>query len=279
MARLAVNPKTSSSSLARQTRYYRLLNHNIQRWWHLCLVLICCNVLSVKADTIYVAVASNFASTARVIASEFESATGHEVRLSFGSSGKLYAQIIHGAPFSVFLSADQAKPEALERAGLVAARQTYAIGHLVIWIPQPTVGSWQSQLADPNLGKIAMANPRLAPYGAAALQTLNHLQLETTRERWITGENIAQTFQFVSSGNAAAGFIAQSQLPAAGVLKGLVAVIPAHLHDPIRQDAVLLGDERRKPAAQAFYEFLLGPASQQLIKADGYGLVLTEDSN
>lgn len=243
------------------------------------LVVLCGGVTNVKAETVYVAVASNFARTAKVIAAEFEANTGHEVRLSYGSSGKLYAQIIHGAPFSVFLSADRAKPDALENAGLSVARQTYAIGHLMIWIPQPSGDNWQAQIADPKGGKIAMANPRLAPYGTAALQALQNLGLENTQSRWITGENIAQTFQFVSSGNAAAGFIAQSQLPGQDRLKGLVEQVPAELHEPIRQDMVLLKKSQDQPAARAFYEFLTSADARHLIAADGYQLPLVDDGN
>lgn len=223
-------------------------------------------------DPIFVAVASNFAHTARAITKSFEAETGYQARLSFGSSGKLYAQIVHGAPFSVFLSADTEKPAALANSDMVAARATYAMGRLMIWIPEPGQQDWPAQLADPTLGKIALANPRLAPYGEAASQTLQHLNLLTTRNRWITGENIAQTFQFVDTGNAGAGFIARSQMQSGAPLKGLVEVVPATWHDPIRQDAVLLKKSRDNPAAIAFYEFLTGPIARRLIEQDGYTL-------
>jgi molybdate transport system substrate-binding protein len=239
------------------------------RRWLIGLILSSMAQLAL-ADHAHIAVASNFAATAKTLATQFESDTPHSLSLSFGSSGKLYAQIINGAPFSVFLSADQAKPEALEASGRALERRTYARGRLVIWIRQPDSNDWQQQLRRAELGKIAFANPRLAPYGAAAQQVLERLALNDTRNRWITGENIAQTFQFVTSGNAGAGFIAYSQKPAISDEGDLIQLVPAELHAPIDQDVVLLDTSNRNQAARAFYQFLQTPAAQAMIEADGY---------
>lgn len=222
------------------------------------------------AAEVYVGVASNFSSTARQIAAKFNEETKHTAHLSFGSSGKLFAQIRQGAPFSLFLSADTAKPEALAALDMVAERRTYAVGKLVLWIPDPTDQPWQSQLLDQAIGKIAMANPRLAPYGHAARQVLENTGLETTADRWITGENIAQTFQFVSSGNAGAGFIAKSQIGAIGSSHVLVLELPTNLYDPIEQDVVLLKSGMQNAAAKDFYDFLASSEVISMIESAGY---------
>lgn len=236
----------------------------------LCGFVLCSFAQAALAETTHIAVASNFAATAKLLQAKFEAQTSHRLSLSLGSSGKLYAQIVNGAPFGVFLSADQAKPAALEDAGRVLKRRTYARGRLMVWIRQPDERPWQEQLRRAELGKIALANPRLAPYGTAAQQVLEGLALNDTRSRWITGENIAQTFQFVSSGNAGAGFIAASQKQAITEKGGLIALVPEELHGPINQDVVLLKSKRLNQAARDFYQFLQSQEAQALIEADGY---------
>ncbi|MGK0341605.1 MAG: molybdate transport system substrate-binding protein [Candidatus Azotimanducaceae bacterium] len=229
------------------------------------------------AGSVHLAVASNFSAPIKQLATEFEITSGHTVTLSFGSSGKFYAQIQHGAPFEIFLSADQAKPAALEEQGMVvpASRFTYAIGTLVLWSSQPDLVDQSSNvLSQQNFNKLAMANPRVAPYGVAAVQVLEALNLrQATESKWVQGENIAQTFQFVSSGNADLGFVALSQV--IGIKTGAQAagsawIVPSEYHQPIRQDAVLLPNAEGNDAAKAFMDFLQGPTARTIIEAYGY---------
>lgn len=227
------------------------------------------------ADESVVAVAANFSGAMTEIVAAFEKQTGHTVKLSFGSSGKFYAQIVNGAPFQAFFSADQAKPEALERNGEIVpgSRFTYAVGALVLW-------SAREDLVDPEgkvlgtgrFGKLALANPRLAPYGEAAAEVLRRLGLEqATRGRWVEGENIAQAYLFVRSGGADLGFVALSQVLDEGeIRRGSAWRVPAELHEPIRQDAVLLRSGTQSEAARALLEFVKGPVAREIILARGY---------
>ena len=235
-----------------------------------CLViLVCLTGTASAAERVHLAVASNFAATGEKLKADFEANSPYRLSISLGSSGKLFAQIVNGAPFHVFLSADQEKPAALETRGISASRHTYALGRLAIWVREPTSEDWQVQLR--SMTRIAVANPRLAPYGAAAKATLANLGLlEVTKSKQVMGENIGQTFQFVRSGNADAGFIAHSQIPFVPENSGLVVVIPDDYHSPIAQDAVLLERGATHPGARSFYEFLLGERAQQIIRADGY---------
>lgn len=227
------------------------------------------------ADEVYVAVAANFTAAAKDIAAQFEQDTGHKAILSFGSSGKFFAQIQHGAPFQVFLSADQAKPQALEDAQLVApgSRFTYAVGKLALWSSKPgLVDKNHSALQTGDFNKLALANPKLAPYGAAAVQVLQQLDLiADTQARWVQGENIAQTYQFVASGNADLGFVALSQIMAKGHIKtGSSWIIPDQLYNPIRQDAVLLKSAQDNAAAKTFIAYLNGAKARDIIHSYGY---------
>lgn len=244
-------------------------------------------------EPVNLAVASNFAATAKELASQFESQTGFNVRISFGSSGKLYAQIVNGAPFDVFLSADTQKPDALEQEGIAAQRRTYAIGKLALWVPnaasQPKqwsdfVTALEASSTVNKNSKIALANPRLAPYGAAAVETLKALNLEQkTQDQWVVGENIAQAFQFVSTGNAAFGFVAASQLPhipthpVSGEQHFIL--VPTYLYGAIKQDVVLLNRGTKNAAARAFYDYLGSPEAIRIIRSFGYeidGLTIDE---
>jgi len=227
------------------------------------------------ADTLIIAVASNFTAPMNEVASSFEQATGHTVHLAFGSSGKFFAQINHGAPFDLFFSADQAKPRALEEQGRIVpgSRFTYAVGALALWSSREGVNVDNAEvLRQGEFNKLALANPRLAPYGAAAVQVLDALALtETTRPHWVQGENIAQTYRFVRSGNAAVGFVALSQIMMDGeVALGSAWVVPNQLHDPIRQDAVLLPRSESNEAAQAFLDFVRSPTARRIIESYGY---------
>ena len=227
------------------------------------------------AETIHAAVAANFTAAMKEIAEQFERNTDHTVILSFGSSGKIFAQIQHGAPFQVFLSADQTKPEALEKSKLsvVGSRFTYAVGALALWSSKPGfIDNEYSVLKNAKFNKLALANPKLAPYGSAAVQVLTALKLKhATEPLWVMGENIAQTYQFVGSGNADLGFVALSQIMDKGQLKdGSAWVIPAALYTPIRQDAVLLSHARESIGAKALLAFLRSPEAQEIIHAYGY---------
>ena len=227
------------------------------------------------ADTINVAVASNFTAPAKDIAANFENQTGHTVELSFGSSGKFYAQISNGAPFEVFLSADQAKPEALieEDLALAESRFTYAEGQLALWSADPKkVDPLGKILDEDDFNRLAMANPKLAPYGLAALQTLETLELvDKTQTKWVTGNNIAQTFQYVDTSNADIGFVALSQITQNNkITHGSVWIIPDEFYLPIRQDAVLMKSAERNAAAQEFLDYLKSDEAHQVIQSYGY---------
>ena len=229
-----------------------------------------------SAENVHVAVAANFTHAMRSVVEAFEAESGHDVVVSFGSSGKLLAQIEHGAPFDVFLSADQAKPMALEARGRVVpeSRFTYAIGALALWSSLPDfVDDHASRLRSGEFNKLALANPKLAPYGVAATEVLAALKLtETTQSKWVQGENIAQTYQFVATGNANLGFVALSQIMSDGhVTNGSSWIVPTHLYSPIRQDAVLLQHGADNLAAHAWMAYLKNsPEAQRIIHSYGY---------
>ncbi len=228
------------------------------------------------AGTVQVATASNFSQPLRLLAQAFEKHHRHKVRISTGSTGKLYAQIRHGAPYHLFLAADQKRPERLEREGLAlpGSRFTYAVGQLALWAPgQPFRGEARALIRQADLRRFSIANPKTAPYGAAARQTLKAMGLwESLQGRLVRGENIAQTFQFVASRAAEMGFVAYSQLSAEAKSNGYHWVVPQTLHDPIRQDAVLLKRGAENPAARAFHAFLQSDSARNLIRAQGYRL-------
>lgn len=229
------------------------------------------------AGEVQVAVAANFTAPAQRVAAEFERDTGHRALLSFGASGRFYAQIKNGAPFAVFLSADEATPLRLEAEGAAVpgSRFTYAIGRLALWSAQPgRVDTEGAVLQRGNFAHLAIANPKTAPYGAAAVEVLAALGvLEGLKPKLVQGENIAQAQQFVASGNAELGFVALSQVWRDGKLsEGSVWVVPTRLHAPIRQDAVLLLAGRDKPAAQALLSYLKGDKARALIRSFGYEL-------
>ena len=225
------------------------------------------------ADEVQVAVAANFSAPMQEIARLFQADTGHRAVLSFGSTGKFYTQIRHGAPFDVLLAADDETPARLEREGQGTGRYTYAIGRLVLWSGQASLVDQRGEvLKDGRIGRLAVAGPRLAPYGAAAFQALGRLGLlESLRPKFVQGENIGQTYQFVATGNAPMGFVAMSQVFADGKLKGGSAwIVPASLHSPIRQDLVLLGPRRGKPAAMALLHYLRSDKARTIIRSHGY---------
>lgn len=230
---------------------------------------------SAHADQVSVAVAANFMAPMKKIAEEFEKDTGHKVTMAFGATGKFYAQITNGAPFEVFLSADDETPARLENAAhaVKGSRFTYAIGKLVLWSAAADYVDRQGEvLAKGNFRHIALANPKTAPYGAAAMETLNQLGLaDKVRAKIVQGENIAQTHQFVSTGNAELGFVALSQVYRDGALSGGSAwLIPSRYYAPIRQDAVILDRGRSNPGALALMDYLKGGKARAIIQAFGY---------
>jgi molybdate transport system substrate-binding protein len=227
------------------------------------------------ADEAQVAVAANFTAPMKAVIELFEADTGHTVRASYGSTGKLYAQIRNGAPFEALLAADQKRPELLEQegVGVPGTRFTYAVGTLVLWsAAADAVDDGAALLAAGDFNKLAIANPKLAPYGEASLQTMDALGVKDAIEpKLVMGENIAQTYQFVDTGNAAVGFVALSQVMAGGKLtKGSGWVVPADLHEPIRQDAVMLERGRDNPAVVALFEYLKGEQARGVIREFGY---------
>lgn len=227
------------------------------------LLLLLLTALPARAAGVLVAVASNFAEPAGEIAAGFEAATGHRVILSAGATGALYARIVNGAPYDVLLAADAERPARLEAEGraVPGSRFTYAVGRLVLWSPDPErIADGPAAIAAMT-GRLAIAHPDLAPYGAAAAEMLAALGLDPPLVR---GENVGQAYALVATGNAELGLVAAAQLRHG---EGSRWLVPADLHAPIRQDAVLLRDG---PAARAFLDWLRGPEAAAVIAAWGY---------
>lgn len=228
-----------------------------------------------RADVVQVAVAANFTAPARALAEVFARTTGHEARLSFGATGAFYTQIKNGAPFDVLLAADDERPARLEKEGdtVPGSRFTYATGQLVLWSAKPgLVDDEGAVLKHGQFGKIAIANPKNAPYGAAAVEAMNKLGLAAALQpKLVTGESIGQTYNFIATGNAELGFVALAQVLEGGKLKsGSMWVVPAQYHAPIIQDAVILNRAASNPAAKAWMELLKTPQSKALIRSYGY---------
>ena len=222
-----------------------------------------------------VAVAGNFAEPARIIAERFHAASGHEIRLSAGSTGALYAQIRKGPPYDAFLAGDQERPGLLVGSGDAAlvSQFTYAIGRLVLWSAAPGfVDAQGGVLGSGGFGHLDIANPKTAPYGAAAMQVLRARGLaDALAPELVTGESVAQAYQFVATGNAELGFVALSQVAVPGrPPSGSAWTVPAALHEPIRQDAVLLKAGASNPAAIALLDYLRSDAARAIIRAYGY---------
>jgi molybdate transport system substrate-binding protein len=231
------------------------------------------------AENVLVAVAANFNKPMTEIAAEFTKATGHTAQLSFGSSGKFVSQVENGGPFEVFLSADEKGPKKLEAAGLAVTSShfTYALGKLVLWSAKPGYVDDQGKiLATGGFQHVALADPKLAPYGAAAIETLKNLKLlDKLQPLFVQGENIAQTYQFISTDNAELGFVALSQVIADGkISSGSGWIVPSELHSPIRQSAVLLEKATKNPAAWALLDFLKTAPALEIIKKYGYDLAV-----
>ena len=227
------------------------------------------------AAEVQVAVAANFTAPMQKIAAEFEKDSGHKAVLAFGATGKFYAQIRHGAPFQILLAADDETPAKLDAEGLTVAntRFTYATGRLVLWSRDDGVVDNQGDvLRTAKFAHIALADPKLAPYGAAAVETLQKLgQWPRLQERVVQGENIGQTYQFVATGNAALGFVALSQVMVDGkVGKGSYWLVPASMHQALRQDAVMLNKAGDTLAATALLAYLKGDKARAIMRSYGY---------
>ncbi len=235
-----------------------------------------------SAAEVTVAVAANFTAPMQKIAAVFAQDTGHKAQLAFGSTGKFYAQIKNGAPFSVLLAADDETPARLEAEGLAVpgSRFTYATGRLALWSKQPNLVDDKGEvLHSPHfeklgIHKIAMADPKLAPYGAAAMEVIQRLDVQANVvPRLVQGESIGQTYQFVSTENAQLGFVAVSQISVDGRLtQGSAWLIPPHLHTPLKQDAVLLKVGADNVAAVALLKYLRSDKAKAIIRSHGYAL-------
>ena len=226
-----------------------------------------------EAGQTNVAVAANFTEPAKEIAALFKQKTGNEAILSFGASGPFFTQIIHDAPFQVFLSADAERPTAAVAGGYAVSGNefTYAIGKLVLWSKVIDVTNGEEALKEGQFTKLSIANPAGAPYGTAAIETMKALGVyDAMKSKIVQGASIAQAFQFVDTKNAEVGFVALSQLY--GVTEGTRWLVPQNLYAPIRQDAVLLKKGENRETSKAFLEFLKGPEARAIIEKFGYGL-------
>jgi len=239
------------------------------------LLTACCFSCLTQAAEVNVAVAANFSGPMQKIAAAFAEDTGHLALLSFGATGNFYSQIRNGAPFEMLLAADETTPARLEREGLGlrGTRFTYAIGKLALWSKDPAlVDSGGEILSTGNFDRLALANPKLAPYGAAAVETLAQLGLlERLQPKFVQGENIAQAYQFIATGNASLGFVSLSQIFVDGrVAEGSAWIVPANLHAPIQQDAVILTNGANNAAAAALATYLRGEKAHSIICSYGY---------
>lgn len=250
------------------------MNRKLLPWY--IVVIVALAGTPAFAESILVAVAANFVPPFREIAIEFETATGHNIRVATGSSGNFYSQIKNGAPFDVFFSADAERPKLLEDEGLGVKdfRFTYAIGRLILWSPNGDLIKGEETLRFKQYKRLAMANPKTAPYGVAAMQVMQKLELwESLQPHIVMGESLGQTMGFIESGNAQLGFVALSQV-LDPKLKGQGSRwdVPTHLHEPIKQDVILLMKGKDNAAAKSLMEFIGGPQAKKIIERYGYEL-------
>ena len=239
------------------------------------IMALCLLSSAMAAAEVKVAVAANFAAPMKDIAAAFEAQTGHKVALTPGATGKFYAQITNGAPFDLFVSGDDETPARLEKVGktVPGTRFTYAIGRLVLWSPKEgVVAEGGEVLKSGNFRFLSIANPKVAPYGIAAMQTMQKMGVLTKIEpKLVQGENIAQAHQFVVTGNAELGFVALSQVWQNGKLtSGSGWVVPETFHEPLRQDAVLLDTGSRSEGARALLNFMKSDKAKEIMTAYGY---------
>ncbi len=229
---------------------------------------------SAQADEVQVAVAANFTAPIQAIAADFEKDTGHKLVASFGATGQFYTQIKNGAPFEVFLSADDSTPKKLEAEGdsVKGSRFTYAVGTLALWSAKEGYVDAKGDVLKKNAYQhLSIANPKAAPYGLAATSTGKEGLTDKVKDKIVEGQNISQAYQFISTGNAELGFVALSQIYKDGkISSGSAWIVPASLHDPIKQDAVILNKGKDNPAAKALVDYLKGPKAAAVIKSYGY---------
>ncbi|BDU54889.1 molybdate ABC transporter substrate-binding protein [Limnohabitans sp. TEGF004] len=233
--------------------------------------------VAAQAREVTVAVAANFTAPMQKIAKAFEQDTGYKAQLAFGATGKFYAQIKNGAPFAVLLAADDETPARLEKEGLAIAgtRFTYATGRLALWSKRPNLVDDKGEVLRSNsFNKLAIADPKLAPYGMAAMEVIHKLGVQANVvPKLVQGESIGQTYQFVSTENAQLGFVALSQISVDGrITQGSAWVVPQHLHAPLKQDAVLLNAGKDNAAANALLKYLQGDTAKAIITSYGYAL-------
>jgi molybdate transport system substrate-binding protein len=230
-----------------------------------------------QAGEVTVAVAANFTAPMQKIAKAFEQDTGHKAQLAFGATGKFYAQIKNGAPFAAMLAADDETPARLEKEGLAVAgtRFTYATGRLALWSKSPNLVDDKGEVLRSNsFNKIAIADPKLAPYGIAAVEVIHKMGVQANvLPKLVQGESIGQTYQFVSTENAQLGFVALSQISIDGrITQGSAWVVPQSMHAPLKQDAVLLNAGKDNAAAHALLKYLQGDTARAIITRYGYAL-------
>lgn len=241
----------------------------------LCFTGLALIGVAAQGAQVSVAVAANFTAPMQKIAAAFEQDTGHKAVPAFGATGKFYAQIKNGAPFQMLLAADDETPARIEKEGLAVpgSRFTYATGRLVLWSAQPGLVDAKGEvLGTGSFERIALADPKLAPYGAAAVETLARLNLlQRLQPRFVQGESIGQAYQFVATGNAPLGFVALSQVMVDGrIAQGSAWVVPATLHAPLRQDAIVLSTGKDNAAATALAAYLQGAKARAIIRGYGY---------
>jgi molybdate transport system substrate-binding protein len=242
---------------------------------NLSVCCVCLMTANAQAAEIKVAVASNFANVLKEIAVEFQKDTGHQLAITPGATGKFYAQISNGAPFDVFLSADDETPRKLAQEGkaITSSQFTYAIGRLALWSPNPEMVDKNADILKTDKFKfIAIANAKVAPYGQAAVQTMQKLGVLTKIEpRVVQGESIAQTYQFVSTGNAQLGFVALSQIFEHGKIKtGSAWIVPEEMHEQLKQDAVILQTCKQTSVCQDLMDYLKSDKAKKMMASYGY---------
>lgn len=249
----------------------------VRRNWIGCWGLLWLSLVadSGRAEEVQVAVAANFSGAMKALAQVFEQESGHQARIITGATGKFYAQIKNGAPFQVLLAADTQTPLLLEQEGFAVpgSRFTYAVGRLVLWSKQRDLVDAQGDvLRSARFKRLAIADPRLAPYGAAAVQVLERMGLFVqVKDRLVQGDSVVQAYQFVASGNAELGLLARAQLIVDGKpVAGSSWLVPEYMHSPLRQDAVLLKLGQSNPAALSFVQFLQSPRARAMVREHGY---------
>lgn len=241
----------------------------------LAALMVALSPMTVLADELKIAVAANFLKTMESLSQAFEQQTGHVIKVSGGPTGKLYAQINNGAPFDLFFAADGKSTARLDEAGQIkpGSRFVYAQGRLALWMPQADAGTDALEvLKKADFKHLALANPKAAPYGVAAEQTLDKLGLlDLLRAKFVMGENIGQTYQFVATGNAQLGFVAHSYtVDAKHVNQGSYWLVPQPYHDPLDQEVVILKKAQGSAAAQAFMAYVRSAEGRRIIEASGY---------